>query len=131
MSKISLEEKYPERGVQRRCKVVRRIQPTKPVEERASPAIGVRARKSKTKREKQKTQSRDNDRGNHTPRKNPEFLIRPANKWRSDKEKIDRQVGKYEQRNERNGAFPLKIEHADVCALRRDPVATAVNNQEK
>jgi hypothetical protein len=91
----------------------------------------VRARKSKTEREEQKTKSGNDDRGDDTTRKNSKLFIRLAKKWRSDKEEIDRQVGNDEQWNERNRPFPLKIEHPNVAALRRDPIAPTVNNKEE
>src|SRR5437762_1481176 len=84
--------------------------PAKPVEERANPAIRLRARKGKAERKNQKTHSGNNDGGDDALRKDPELPICPTKKWRRNKKKIDRQVWQYQERHERNRTFPLKIE---------------------
>ena len=91
----------------------------------------VRARKGKAERKNQKTNSGNDDRGDDAPQKDSELPICPTKKWRRDKKKIDRQVWKYQERHERNRAFPLKIECADIGALRRDPIAAPVNGQKQ
>src|SRR4029077_6644061 len=48
-----------------------------------------------------------------------------------NEEQIDRHVGKNQERDKRNSAFPLEIKNADVAAPRRDPIATAVNDEKQ
>src|SRR5207245_4760675 len=95
------------------------------------PSSGVRGRKGKAEWKNQKTDSGTEHRGDDAPRKDSELPMCPTKKWRRDKKKIDRQVWKYQERHERNRAFPLKIECADIGALRRDPIAAAVNDQKQ
>ncbi len=52
-------------------------------------------------------------------------------KWRDNKEKIDRHVRQNEEWHEGDLTFPFKIKRADVRAMHRDAVATAVNDQEQ
>src|SRR5215217_5870523 len=91
----------------------------------------MRSCKRKSQRKKQETNSSDDNRGRDSFAENGQFAISPTKKWRDNKEKIDRHVGQNEEWHERDLAFPFKIRGADVRAMRRDPVATAVNDQEQ
>jgi hypothetical protein len=52
-------------------------------------------------------------------------------KWRRDKQQVEREVRQDKKRHEGDGAFPGEIEDADITAVRRDPKAPAVNHEEK
>jgi hypothetical protein len=91
----------------------------------------VRAGESKTQREKQKTKSCNENCGDDSPRKNPQLLLRSTQERSRNEEEIDRHVGENHERNEWDATLPLKIERADVTALFRDPIATAVDNQKQ
>jgi len=91
----------------------------------------VRARESKTQREKQKTKPCDENRGDDPPRKYPQFLLCSTKERSRDEEEVDRHVGENHEGNEWDTTLPLKIERADVTALSRDPIATAVDDQKQ
>ena len=111
--------------------IVRRIHSAKPIEDRAEPPVSVRARESKTQREKQKTKACNENCGDDPPRKDPQLLLCSTKKRSRDEEEVDRHVGENHERNEWDGTLPLKIERADVTALSRDPIATAVDDQKQ
>src|SRR6202011_5468034 len=82
-------------------------------------------------RQDQKASSRDEDRRRDSLRQNRQLALASAKKRRDEKEKIDRHIRQNEKRHERNRAFPVEIECPTTRAMRRDPVATAVNDQEQ
>jgi hypothetical protein len=69
----------------------------------------MRARESKTQREKQKAKAGNENCCYDSPRKDPQLLVRSAKKRGRDKEEVDRHVGENHERNEWDGVFPLKI----------------------
>ena len=111
--------------------IVRAVHSAKPIEERSGPSSSVRSRKRKPQRKKQETNSSDDNRCRNSFSEDGQLAIGATKKWRNNKEKIDRHVRQNEQRQKGNLAFPLEIKGADVGAVRSDPVATAVNEQEQ
>src|SRR5438874_13525281 len=89
------------------------------------------SRKCEAQREKQKTKPSDNDRGRDSLRQDRQFAAGPAEKRRCHKKQVDRHVGQNEKWDEWNAAFPFEIKRSDVRTLRRDPVASAVDDQEQ
>ena len=75
--------------------IVRRIHSAKPIEDRAGPAIGVRSWKRKPQREKQETNSTDDNRCRDSFRQDGQLPIGPTKKWRDNKEKIDMQIDQW------------------------------------
>src|SRR5206468_7979569 len=124
-------QEQQQRGVQRREKIKGRIHSAKPIKDRAEPSAGMRARESKAQREKQKAKSGNENCGYDPPRKDSQLLVRSTKERGRDEEEINRHVGKNHERNEWDGALPLKIKRADLTALPSDPIATDVNDQEK
>ena len=90
------------------------IHSAKPIEDRAEPATSVGPRKSKTQREKQKTNACNENCGDDSPRKNPQLLLGSTKKWSRDEEEVDRHVRENHERNEWDRALPFKIERADI-----------------
>ena len=67
-----------------------RIHSAKPIEDRAEPSIGVRPRKCKTQRKKQKANSGDQDRSRHSPRKYAQLsFVRQRNGAATKNKSID------------------------------------------
>src|SRR5436309_414742 len=91
----------------------------------------MRSRKREPQRKKQEANSSDDNRRCDALGEDRQFALCPTKKWRDNEEQIDGHVGENEKRDEGDLAFPFKIECADVRASRTDPVATAVNDQEK
>src|SRR4030081_203722 len=91
----------------------------------------MRTWESKAQREKQKAKAGNKNCGYDTPRKDSQLLVRSTKERSRDEEEVYRHVGQNHERNERDGALPLKIKRADLIALPRDPIATAVNDQEQ
>jgi hypothetical protein len=91
----------------------------------------MRPRESKAQRKKQKAKASNEDRGYDPPRKDSQLFVRSTNKRGCDEEEINRHVRENHERNEWEGALPLKIERTDMTALPSDPIATAVNHQEQ
>jgi len=91
----------------------------------------VRTRESKTQREKQKTKTCNENCSDDPPRKNPQFLLCSTKERSRDEEEVNRHVGENHERNEWDATLPLKIERADLTALCRDPIATAVDDQKQ
>ena len=91
----------------------------------------MRARESKAQREKQKAEAGNENCGCDPPRKDSQLLVRSTKERGRDEEEVDRHVGENHERNEWDGALPLKIKRADLTALPSDPVATAVNDQKQ
>src|SRR5437588_1323475 len=91
----------------------------------------MRTWESKAQREKQKAKAGNKNCAYDPPRKDPQLLIRSTNKRGCDEEQINRHVRQNHERNEWDGALPLKIKRADLTALPSDPIATAVNHQEQ
>jgi|SRR5450432_140823 len=112
-------------------KIIRRVQPAEPIENGSKPSACLRPRKSETQRNQQKEKPRDENRRGYAPREDSELAFCPEEKWRGDKEEIDREVGKNHERNKWNSAFPSEVEDADITASRGDPDAAAVNEQEE
>ena len=110
---------------------MRRIHSTKPIEQRAKPAINVWSRKREPQWKKEETNPGYDNCCRDSFREDEQFAIGPTKKWRDDKEEIDRHVRQNKKRNERNLVFPFKIKRADVGTTGCDPVATAVNDQEQ
>src|SRR4029077_2069375 len=131
MTKITIEQNWRERRVKRWKQIVRRIHSAKPIEDRAEPPDSVRARESKTQREKQKTKACNENRGDHPPQKNPQLLLCSTKERGRDEEEVDRHIGENHERKEWDGTLPLKIERAYLTALSRDPIATAVDDQKQ
>ena len=131
VSRIGIDQKHEERGMQRGKEIVRRIQPAEPIEKRAEPSLSARSRKSETEREGEKTNSGERDRGRHSPDIDSQPPLTSKQKWRRDKKKVDREVWQDKRRHERDGAFPGEIEDSNIMAVRRDPKAPAVNHEEK
>src|SRR5207249_1815103 len=131
ISRVEIDQEQQQRGVQRREEIERRIHSAKPIKDCAEPSAGMRARESKAQRKKQKANARDEDCGYDPPRKDSQFLIRSTQERRRDEEEVDRHVRENHERNERDGALPLKIKRADLAALPSDPIATAVNDQKQ
>jgi len=131
ISRVEIEQEQQQRGVQRREKIKGRIHSAKPIKDPAEPSAGMRARESKAQREKQKAKAGNENRGDDPPRKDPQLLVRSTKERGRDEEEVDRHVGKNHERNEWDGALPLKIKRGDLTALPRDPIATAVNDQKQ
>ena len=91
----------------------------------------MRSRKREPQRKEQEANSSDDYCHRDSFRQDRQLAICPTKKWRDNEEQIDGHVGENEKRDEGDLAFPFKIECADVRASRTDPVATAVNDQEK
>jgi len=91
----------------------------------------MRARESKAQRKKQKAETGNENCGDDPPRKDPQLLVRSTKERGRDEEEVDRHVRENHERNEWDGALPLKIKRADLTTLPRDPVATAVNDQKQ
>src|ERR1700730_2305776 len=91
----------------------------------------MRTRESKAQRKKQKAKASNEICGYDPPRKDSQLFVRSTNKRGCDEEEVDRHVGDNHERNEWDGALPLKIKRADLTALPSDPIATAVNHQEQ
>src|SRR5438132_14422299 len=91
----------------------------------------MRTRESKAYREKQKAKASDENCGYDPPRKDSQLLVRSTKERGCDEEEVDRHVGENHERNEWDGALPLKIKRADLTALPSNPIATDVNDQEK
>src|SRR5882724_5533407 len=91
----------------------------------------MRTRESKAQWEKQKAKASNENCGYDPPRKDSQLFVRWAKKWGCDEEEINRHVRENHERNEWDGALPLKIKRADLTALPSDPIAAAVNNQEQ
>jgi hypothetical protein len=85
VTRIDLDKEHPESGVQGWGKIVRRVHPAKPIEERADSAARVRPGKGETERKKQKTNSGNEDRSDDASRKSSELVICPTKKWRDHK----------------------------------------------
>src|SRR5205085_8202056 len=60
-----------------------------------------------------------------------QFSNATTEKRRRDEEKIDRHVRRDHDRHERNGALPFEEERRHIAALRREPVAPAVDDKKK
>src|SRR5437773_171851 len=88
------------------------------------------ASKGSRKREKQKANASNENCGYDPPRKDSQLLVCSTKERGRDEKKVDRHVGENHERNEWDGALPLKIKRADLTALSRDPIAAAVNYQE-
>src|SRR5437773_11840126 len=91
----------------------------------------MRTRESKAQRKKKKAKAGNENCGDDPPRKDSQLFVRSTNNRGCDEEDVDRHVGKNHERNEWDGALPLKIKRADLTALPSDPIATDVNDQEK
>src|SRR5439155_16885536 len=126
-----IDKQQQQRGVQRREQIKWRVYSTKPVKDRADRSAGMRARESKAQREKQKANASNENCGYDPPRKDSQLLVCSTKERGRDEKKVDRHVGENHERNEWDGALPLKIKRADLTAVSRDPIATAVNNQEQ
>ena len=111
--------------------IVRRVHTAKPIEKCAEPSVSVRSGKRKPQRKKQKANSRDDNCRSDALGKDRQFTIGPAKKRPDNEEEIDRHVRQNKKRDEGDLAFPFKINCTDVRAPRSNPVATAVNGQEK
>ena len=55
----------------------------------------------------------------------------PTKERRADEEEIDREVGRDQERHERDVPLPFEENRADIGALRGDPIAAAVNDEEQ
>jgi len=117
--------------VQRWKQIVWRVHAAEPIEKRAEPSISMRSRKREPQRKEQEANSSDDYCHRDSFRQDRQLAICPTKKWRDNEEQIDGHVGENEKRDEGDLALPFKIECADVRASRTDPVATAVNDQEK
>jgi hypothetical protein len=91
----------------------------------------MRSRESEAQRENQKAKTGNENCGYDPPRKDPQLLVRSTKERGRDEEEVDRHVGENHERNEWDGTLPLKIKRADLTALSRDPIATAVNDQKQ
>jgi hypothetical protein len=91
----------------------------------------MRARESKAQREKQKAKAGNKNCGYDPPGKDSQLCVCSTKEWGRDEEEVDRHVGQNHERNEWDGALPLKIKRANLPALPSDPVATAVNDQKQ
>jgi hypothetical protein len=131
ISRVEIDQEQQQRGVQRWEKIKRRIHSAKPIKDRAKPSAGMRTRESEAQRKKQKAKACNENCGYDPPRKDSQLLVRSTKERRRDEEEVDRHVGKNHEGNEWNGALPLEIKRTDFTALSRDPIATAVNDQEQ
>src|SRR5437773_8265520 len=91
----------------------------------------MRTRESKAQRKKKKAKAGNENCGDDPPRKDSQLFVRSTNNRGCDEEDVDQHVGENHERNEWDGALPLKIKRADLTALSRDPVATAVDDQKQ
>src|SRR6266478_9881098 len=91
----------------------------------------MRTRESKAQRKKQKAKAGNENCGYDPSRKDSQLFVRSTNKRGCDEEKINRHVRENHERDEWDGALPLKIKRADLTALPSDPIATAVNDQKQ
>src|SRR5207245_7705332 len=89
------------------------------------------ARESKAQGKKKKAKAGNKNCGDDPSRKDSQLLIRMTKERGRDEEKVDRHVGKNHERNEWDGALPLKIKRANLTALPSDPIASAVNDEEQ
>ena len=103
MSCVNIDQEQQQRGVQRWEKIKWQVHSAKPIEDRAEPSVSVRARESKTQREKQKTKSCNDNCGDDPPRKNRQLLLCSTKKRSRDEEEVDRHVGENHERNEWDG----------------------------
>ena len=131
VTKINIQQNQHECRVKGWKQIVRRVHATKPIEKPAEPSVSVRSRKREPQRKKQEADSSDYNCHRDALGEDRQLATCPTKKWRDNEEQIDGHVGENEKRNEGDLAFPFKIECADVRASRTDPVATAVNDQEK
>jgi hypothetical protein len=91
----------------------------------------VRTWESKAQWEKQKAKATNENCGHDSSRKDSQLFVGSTKKRGCDEEEINRHVRENHERNEWDGALPLKIKRADLTALPSDPIAAAVNNQEQ
>jgi hypothetical protein len=84
-----------------------------------------------SQRKKQEANSSDDNCRGDSLGEDRQFTTGSAKKRPDNEEDIDRHVRQNEKRDEGDLAFPFKIESADIRASRTNPVATAVNDQEK
>ena len=91
----------------------------------------MRTRERKAQWEKQKAKASNENCGYDPPRKDSQLFVRSTNKRGCDEEEINRHVRENHESNEWDGVLPLEIKRADLTALSRDPIATAVNHQEQ
>src|SRR6266404_1329658 len=91
----------------------------------------MRTWESKAQRKKQKAKASNENCGYDPPRKDSQLFVRSTKKRGCDEEEINRHVRENHERNEWDGALPLKTKRVDVTALPGDPVATAVDDQKQ
>ena len=131
MPRIRGDEENQERGMERWKEIVRRIEGAKPVEDRAHPSRSVRPSVGKAKREKEKANPGDDDRAGHPSRIEIQFRFVSKKKRRCDKKKIDREIWKNHEGNERDCPFPGEVKDANLMPSRRNPETAAVNQNEE
>lgn len=131
VSGISVDQEKEQSGVQRGKEIVGRVEPAEPIKERAQPSLCMRPGQSEAQRNCEKENSSHHDRTRHSRHEYLQLALGAEKEGRRDKEKIDREVGKNHERDERNRAFPGEEKNADIVALRRNPETAAVNNQKE
>src|SRR5205823_3837151 len=129
--RINAAEEDEHRDVQRRKQIVRLVEKLKPIEGGAEPAARVDAREGEVEGKRQENNCRDAKRRDQSFRKRVHLSFVPAKERRDDEEEVDRHVGNDHQWNERNGALPREEKSGNIVALRRDPIASAVDDEEK
>ena len=117
--------------MQRWEKIVWLVEKLEPVEGGAEPAARVDAWEGEVEGKRQENNCRDAKRRDQSFRKRVHLSFVPAKERRDDEEEIDRHVGNDHQGNERNGALPREEKSGNIVALRRDPIASAVDDEEK
>ncbi len=109
ISSVEIDQEQQQRGMQRREKIKGRIHSAKPIKDCAEPSAGIRARESEAQGKKQKANARNENCGYDPPRKDPQLLVRSTKERGCDEEEVDRHVWENHERNEWDGALPLKI----------------------
>ena len=129
--RVNAAEDDEHRDVQRRKQIVRLVEKLKPIESGAEPAARVDAWEGEVEGKRQENNCRDAKRRDQSFRKRVHLSLAPTKERRDDEEKVDRHVGNDHQGNERNGALPGEEKCQDVVALRRDPIAPAIDDEKK
>ncbi len=131
MTAISHNEKRTERDVERWKEIERRVHGAEPSEDRPQPAISLRSGEGEPERKREKTNSGRENGGRDSLRQRRQFSFAPAKKRRRDEEQVDRKIRCDQERHERQTAFPFEKNRPDIRALRRDPIATAVDKKKE
>lgn len=107
------------------------IKTVEELEDRRCPVIWLRAWNGHRQWYEQEKRTCNQDGKDDSPSELPQLWLAAANKRCDDKEQIDGHVGHDHPRDERDESFPRVIPSAYIGALRTEPVAPAVNNDEQ